>query len=199
MVAGRCWLGRVSSLKSMYWHGSLPRTCASRASETGHAKPASSPRTGHATWHTRTSASRGDSCKTFSPPWWTWSGVTRWSSLLCPSCAAGCSSPWCGGWWLLPTVTWTQAQKALRTARSGRHAWRVSGKVRSVGWVQLLVYMNRCAWLRQLKSAVFSSRLRKFRKPSGLGKYCTVDFFDSLQDLKERETCCFSCVSTLCG
>lgn len=134
MVAGRCWLGRVSSPKSTCWHGSLPRTCASRASETGHAKPASSPRTGHATWHTRTSASRGDSCKTSSPPWWTWSGVTRWSSLLCPSCAAGCSLPWCGGWWLLPTATWTLAQRALQTAQSGRRAWRVSGKVRSVGW-----------------------------------------------------------------
>lgn len=175
MVAGRCWLGRVSSPKSTCWHGSPPRTCASRASETGHAKPASSPRTGHATWHTRTSASRGDSCKTFSPPWWTWSGVTRWSSLLCPSCAAGCSLPWCGGWWLLPTATWTLAQRALQTAQSGHRAWRVSGKVRSVGWrkggselpavlpmpkMQLLFYMNRCVWLRQLKSAVFSSRLR---------------------------------------
>jgi len=65
--------------------------------------------------------------------------------------------------------------------------------------MQLLIYTNRCVWLRQLKSAVFSSKLRKFSKPSGLGKYCTVDFFGSLQDLKERETCCFSCVSTLCG
>lgn len=65
--------------------------------------------------------------------------------------------------------------------------------------MQLLVYINHCVWLRQLKSAVFSSRLHKFIKPSGLGKYCTVDFFDSLQDLKQRETCCFSCVSTLCG
>lgn len=65
--------------------------------------------------------------------------------------------------------------------------------------VQLLVYMNCWVWLRQLKSAVFSSRLRKLSKPPGLGKYCTVDVFDSLQDLKERETCCFSCVSTLCG
>lgn len=65
--------------------------------------------------------------------------------------------------------------------------------------LQLLGYMNCCVWLRQLKSAVFSSRLRKLSKPFRLGKYCTVDFFDSLQDLKERETCCFSCVSTLCG
>lgn len=65
--------------------------------------------------------------------------------------------------------------------------------------MQFLVYVNHYVWLRQLKSAVFSSRLRKFSKPSGLGKCCTVDFFDSLQDLKERETCCFSCVSTLCG
>lgn len=63
--------------------------------------------------------------------------------------------------------------------------------------MQLLAYVNRCVRLRQLKSAVFSSRLRKFSKPSGLGKYCTVDVFDSLQDLKEGDLLLFMCLHTL--
>lgn len=136
MVTGRCWPERASSPRSMCWHASRRRICASRASETASPKPASSPRAGHATWRTRTSASKGDSCRTSSLPWWTWNGATRWSSLPCRSSAAGCSSPSCGGWWPLPmgtsTLTWRKVQWR-KVVWSPLFVWLMSGK-NAVGW-----------------------------------------------------------------
>ena len=121
MVTGRCWPGRASSPRSMCWRASRQRTCANRASGTASPRPASSPRAGLATWLTRTSGSRDGFSRTSSPPWWTWNGATRWSSLPCRSSAAGCSSPSCGGWWPLPTGT---SMLTWRKAGWRKVAWR---------------------------------------------------------------------------
>lgn len=112
----RCWRGKASSRRSSVSRGSSPGCPASRCSGTAWTKRALSPKTARATWRTRTSANRGDSCRTSSPRWWTLNGASRWSSSPRHSSAAGCCSPWAGGWWHLRTETWTLRVKTWPTA-----------------------------------------------------------------------------------
>lgn len=86
---------------------SCRRFPASPYSGTAWTKRASSPRAAHATCLTRTSASRADSCRTWSLLWWISNGVSPWWFSPWRSCAAGCCSLCSGGWWPLRTEIWT--------------------------------------------------------------------------------------------